>query len=225
MEFKTGLVIDTEQNQLDRNNRMLLLINGGLFIVIGSIMSRLHVLQAWMGVSYEEFAWVLFCFSCGSILSNLVVSRLISFFGVKRVLLATMLCIVVALSSFSEKPTYTSLLGLWGLLSFGFGGSMVVVMSQAGIVQAHQGKSWMSFFMGVSGIGAIGGMSLGLISNSQQFPIDRHFPVVGLVMLTLLIFTFQSYAPFESAQDERNSKFKLSKALLCLAFTNFAAIA
>ena len=139
-------------------------------------------------------------------------------------LLATMVCIVVALGSFSVIPTYTSLLGLWGLLSFGFGGSMVVVMSQAGIVQAHQGKSWMSFFQGVSGIGAIGGMSVGLLSNSQQFPIDRHFPVVGLVMLTLLIFTFKSYAPFESAQDERNSKFKLSKALLYLAFTNFAAI-
>ena len=128
MEFKTGLVIDTEQNQLDRNNRMLLLINGGLFIVIGSIMSRLHVLQAWMGVSYEEFAWILFCFSCGSILSNLIVSRLLRFFGVKRVLLLTMVCIVVALTSFFEKPTYTTLLGLWGLLSFGFGGSMVVVM-------------------------------------------------------------------------------------------------
>ena len=224
MELKTEVILDNGQNQFDKNNRILLMINCGLFVVIGSIISRLHVLQAWMGVTYEEFAWVLFCFSCGSILSNLVVSRLISFFGVKRVLLATMLCIVVALSSFSEKPTYTSLLGLWGLLSFGFGGSMVVVMSQAGIVQAHQGKSWMSFFQGVSGIGVIGGMSVGLISNSHQFPIDRHFPVVGLVMLTLLIFTFQSYAPFESAQDERISEFKLSKALLLLALANFATI-
>ena len=224
MEPKTEILLDTAQNQFDNNNRILLLINCGLFIVIGSIISRLHVLQAWMEVTYEEFAWVLFCFSCGSILSNLIVSRLIGFFGVKRVLMATMLCIVVALSGFSEKPTYTTLLGFWGLLSFGFGGSMVVVMSQAGIIQAHQGKSWMSFFMGVSGIGAIGGMSLGLISNSQQFPIDRHFPIVGLAMLTLLIFTLRSYAPCESAQDERISKFKLSKVLLLLAFANFAAI-
>ena len=91
MELKTEVILDTGQNQFDKNNRILLMINCGLFIVIGSIISRLHVLQAWMGVTYEEFAWVLFCFSCGSILSNLVVSRLISFFGVKRVLLATML--------------------------------------------------------------------------------------------------------------------------------------
>ena len=43
-------------------------------------------------------------------------------------------------------------------------------------------------------------------------------------MLTLLIFTIRSYAPCESAQDERISKFKLSKVLLLLAFANFAAI-
>ncbi len=224
MELKTGLVIDTEQNQLDRNNRMLLLVNGGLFIVIGSIMSRLHVLQAWMGVSYEDFAWVLFCFSCGSILSNLIVSRLLRFFGVKRVLLATMVCIVVALTSFFEKPTYTILLGLWGLLSFGFGGSMVVVMSQAGIVQAQQGKSWMSFFQGISGIGVIGGMGFGLIANSIGFPIDSHFPIVGLAMLTLLIFTLISYVPYESIQDGQNTNFNLSLALILLALTNFAVI-
>ncbi len=72
MEIKTELVLDSSQHEMDRNNRMLLLVNAGLFIVIGSIISRLHVLQAWMGVNYEEFAWVLFCFSCGSILSNLM---------------------------------------------------------------------------------------------------------------------------------------------------------
>ena len=112
MELKTEILLDTAQNQFDNNNRILLLINCGLFIVIGSIISRLHVLQAWMGMSYEEFAWVLFCLSCGSILSSLIVSRLLRFFGVKRVLLVTMVCIVVALTSFFEKPTYTNLLGL-----------------------------------------------------------------------------------------------------------------
>ena len=122
-------------------------------------------------------------------------SRLLRFFGVKGVLLVTMVCIVIALTSFFEKPTYTALLGLWGLLSFGFGGSMVVVMSQVGIVHAQQGKSWMSFFQGISGIGVIGGMGFGLIANSQGFPIDSHFPIVGLAMLTLLIFTLISYLP------------------------------
>ena len=224
MEIKTELVLDSSQHEMDRNNRMLLLVNAGLFIVIGSIISRLHVLQAWMGVNYEEFAWVLFCFSCGSILSNLIVGRLIPLFGVKRMLMLTMICIIVALISFLEKPAYTTLLGLWMLLSFGFGGSMVVVMSQAGIVQAQQGKSWMSFFQGVSGIGVIGGMGVGLLSNSMLFPIDSHFPLVGLAMLTLFVFTIFGYIPYETEQDKEGAKFKLSTPLILLACTNFAVI-
>ena len=114
---------------MDYNNRILLLINGGSFIVIGSVMSRLHVLQAWMGMNYEQFSWVLFCFSCGAILSNLTVGRLMPYFGVRRVLTATMFCIVVALILFVEKPAYIKLMSLWMLLGFGFSGSMVVVMS------------------------------------------------------------------------------------------------
>ncbi len=224
MEIKTELVLDSSQHEMDRNNRMLLLVNAGLFIVIGSIISRLHVLQAWMGVNYEEFAWVLFCFSCGSILSNLIVGRLIPLFGVKRMLMLTMICIIVALISFLEKPAYTTLLGLWMLLSFGFGGSMVVVMSQAGIVQAQQGKSWMSFFQGVSGIGVIGGMGVGLLSNSMLFPIDSHFPLVGLAMLTLFVITIFGYIPYETEHDQEGAKFKLSTPLILLACTNFAVI-
>ena len=224
MEIKTELVLDSSQHEMDRNNRMLLLVNAGLFIVIGSIISRLHVLQAWMGVNYEEFAWVLFCFSCGSILSNLIVGRLIPLFGVKRMLMITMICIIVALISFLEKPAYITLLGLWMLLSFGFGGSMVVVMSQAGIVQAQQGKSWMSFFQGVSGIGVIGGMGVGLLSNSMLFPIDSHFPLVGLAMLTLFVITIFGYIPYETEQDPEGAKFKLSTPLILLACTNFAVI-
>ncbi len=224
MEIKTELVLDFSQHEMDRNNRMLLLVNAGLFIVIGSIISRLHVLQAWMGVNYEEFAWVLFCFSCGSILSTRIVGRLIPLFGVKRMLMLTMICIIVALISFLEKPAYTTLLGLWMLLSFGFGGSMVVVMSQAGIVQAQQGKSWMSFFQGVSGIGVIGGMGVGLLSNSMLFPIDSHFPLVGLAMLTLFVITIFGYIPYETEQDQEGAKFKLSTPLILLACTNFAVI-
>ena len=181
-----------------------------------------------MGVTYEEFAWVLFCFSCGSILSNLIVSRLIGFFGVKRVLMATMVCIVVALSGFSEKPTYTTLLGFWGLLSFGFGGSMVVVMSQAVLFKLTKVNRGCHSSMGVSGIGAIGGMSLGLISNSQQFPIDSHFPIVGLAMLTLLIFTLRSYAPCESIKmgGSPNSSYpKPSFSLLSLILLRFWPLA
>lgn len=101
---------------------------------------------------------------------------------------------------------------------------MVVVMSQAGIVQAQQGKSWMSFFQGVSGIGVIGGMGVGLLSNSMLFPIDSHFPLVGLAMLTLFVITIFGYIPYETEQDKEGAKFKLSTPLILLACTNFAVI-
>ena len=42
MELKTEVILDNGQNQFDKNNRILLMINCGLFIVIGSIISRLH---------------------------------------------------------------------------------------------------------------------------------------------------------------------------------------
>ena len=77
---------------MDYNNRILLLINGGSFIVIGSVMSRLHVLQAWMGMNYEQFSWVLFCFSFGAILSNLTVGRLMPYFAKKPGLESSTIC-------------------------------------------------------------------------------------------------------------------------------------
>ena len=209
---------------MDYNKRILLLINGGSFVVIGSVMSRLHVLQAWMGMNYEQFSWVLFSFSFGAILSNLTVGRLMPYFGVRRVLTATMLCVVVALILFVEKPAYIKLISLWMLLGFGFSGSMVVVMSQAGIVQAQQGKSWMSFFQGISGIGVIVGMGMGLLSNYLKFPIDSHFPLVGLAMMSVLTFTLLIYVPYESNQEQQGSSLKLSNILILLAFMNFSLI-
>ena len=82
----------------------------------------------------------------------------------------------------------------------------------------------MSFFQGISGIGVIGGMGFGLIANSQGFPIDSHFPIVGLAMLTPLIFTPISFLPYETIEDGQHTDFKLSNALVLLAFTNFVLI-
>ena len=81
---------------------------------------------------------------------------------------------------------------------------MVVVMAQAGTVQAHQGKYWISFFQGVSGIGVIGGMASGLLTNYLNIPIDIHFPFVGIVLLTLLTTALHSYVPYEIDRSQDN---------------------
>ena len=135
---------------IDRNQIFLLLINLGLFTVMGSLISRLHVLQGWMAINYEDFSLVLFSFSLGAVISNLIVGRLIQMKGPKKVLVGTMCCIVLSMMGFWDKPNYLSLIGFWVLLSFGFSGSMVVLMSQAGIFQVRHGKNWMSFFQGIS---------------------------------------------------------------------------
>lgn len=209
---------------MSRDKILLLIINGGLFLVIGSLIGRLHVLQAWMDVSYEYFSWVLFSFSLGSVISNLVSGRLVRWQGPKLFLTATMGCIALALLGFILKPSYTTLIGLWALLSFGFTGSMVVVMSQAGIVQQHQGKSWMSFFQGISGIGVISGMGIGLLANTLEIPINAHFPLVGLVILVVMLPVNLSLNHFKQEKNEERQPFKISFSLLFLGGINFSLI-
>ena len=131
---------------------VLLLMNAGVFVVIGSLLSRLHVLQEWMGISYADFSWVLFSFSCGAVISNLVGGKLIRWQGPKRILSLAMACIVLSLCGFLEKPSYAGLIALWTLFSFGFGTSMIILFSQAGTLQNQQEKGSMSFYQGISGV-------------------------------------------------------------------------
>ena len=161
---------------------VLLLMNAGVFVVIGSLLSRLHVLQEWMGISYADFSWVLFSFSCGAVISNLIGGQLTRWQGPKRILSLAMVCIVLSLCGFLEKPSYVGLIALWTLFSFGFGTSMIILLSQAGTLQNQQEKGWMSFYQGISGVGVILGMGFGWLASSHHFPLDLHFPLVGPIL-------------------------------------------
>ena len=205
-------------------NKMLLLINAGIFISVGSVSSRFHVLQVWLNLNYAEFSWLLLSFSCGQILSNLIIGRLIPLFGSKKILLTMIAFISFALINFIETPSYTVVLVLFLILSFGFGGGMVVVMAQAGTVQTHQGKFWISFFQGVSGVGVIGGMASGLLTNYLNIPIDIHFPFVGIMLLILLTIIIHGYVPYEIDRSQEDKIYELSTKIILLGCINFILI-
>ena len=215
---------DLGNHQKNLSNKMLLLINAGIFISVGSVSSRFHVLQVWLNLNYAEFSWLLLSFSCGQILSNLIIGRLIPLFGSKKILLTMMAFISFALINFIETPSYTVVLVLFLLLSFGFGGGMVVVMAQAGTVQTHQGKFWISFFQGVSGVGVIGGMASGLLTNYLNIPIDIHFPFVGIMLLILLTITIHGYVPYEIDRSQEDKIYELSTKIILLGCINFILI-
>ena len=215
---------DLGNHQKNLSNKMLLLINAGIFISVGSVSSRFHVLQVWLNLNYAEFSWLLLSFSCGQILSNLIIGRLIPLFGSKKILLTMMAFISFALINFIETPSYTVVLILFLLLSFGFGGGMVVVMAQAGTVQTHQGKFWISFFQGVSGVGVIGGMASGLLTNYLNIPIDIHFPFVGIMLLILLTIIIHGYVPYEIDRSQEDKIYELSTKIILLGCINFILI-
>ena len=215
---------DLGNHQKNLSNKMLLLINAGIFISVGSVSSRFHVLQVWLNLNYAEFSWLLLSFSCGQILSNLIIGRLIPLFGSKKILLTMMAFISFALINFIETPSYTVVLILFLLLSFGFGGGMVVVMAQAGTVQTHQGKFWISFFQGVSGVGVIGGMASGLLTNYLNIPINIHFPFVGKMLLILLTIIIHGYVPYEIDRSQEDKIYELSTKIILLGCINFILI-
>ena len=215
---------DLGNHQKNLSNKMLLLINAGIFISVGSVSSRFHVLQVWLNLNYAEFSWLLLSFSCGQILSNLIIGRLIPLFGSKKILLTMIAFISFALINFIETPSYTVVLVLFLLLSFGFGGGMVVVMAQAGTVQTHQGKFWISFFQGVSGVGVIGGMASGLLTNYLNIPIDIHFPFVGIMLLILLTIIIHGYVPYEIDRSQEDKIYELSTKIILLGCINFILI-
>ena len=215
---------DLGNHQKNLSNKMLLLINAGIFISVGSVSSRFHVLQVWLNLNYAEFSWLLLSFSCGQILSNLIIGRLIPFFGSKKILLTMIAFTSFALINFIETPSYTVVLVLFLLLSFGFGGGMVVVMAQAGTVQTHQGKFWISFFQGVSGVGVIGGMASGLLTNYLNIPIDIHFPFVGIMLLILLTIIIHGYVPYEIDRSQEDKIYELSTKIILLGCINFILI-
>ena len=200
---------------------VLLLMNAGVFVVIGSLLSRLHVLQEWMGISYTDFSWILFSFSCGAVISNLVGGQLIRWQGPKRILSLAMACIVLSLCGFLEKPSYAGLIALWTLFSFGFGTSMIILFSQAGTLQNQQEKGWMSFYQGIGGVGVILGMGFGWLANSHHFPLDLHFPLVGFGLALCMVFLIRAFEPLHQDQSEESAPFRITFTLVLLGCINF----
>ena len=54
------------------NKRILVYLNILQFAILGSLISRNHVLQKWMEIDYYEFSKVMLFFSLGDVISNII---------------------------------------------------------------------------------------------------------------------------------------------------------
>ena len=112
---------DINQNHiLFEQKKYLIYFNLLQFVIIGSLISRNHVLQSWMGLDYEQFSIVMFIFSIGAIISNLISSYLLTKFNNKYILIVSFILVSVSLINFYTKPTYVYLCLLFTSISYLF---------------------------------------------------------------------------------------------------------
>ena len=71
------------------NKRILVYLNVLQFTILGSLISRNHVLQKWMGLDYYEFSKVMLFFSIGAVISNIISSYILNMFNNRYVLYVT----------------------------------------------------------------------------------------------------------------------------------------
>ena len=92
---------DSKDHDINQNHiffeqkKYLIYFNLLQFVIIGSLISRNHVLQSWMGLDYEQFSIVMFIFSIGAIISNLISSYLLTKFNNKYILIVSFILVLV----------------------------------------------------------------------------------------------------------------------------------
>ena len=157
---------DIHQNHiLFEQKKYLIYFNLLQFVIIGTLISRNHVLQSWMGLDYEQFSIVMFIFSIGAIISNLISSYLLTKFNNKYILIVSFILVSVSLINFYTKPTYVYLCLLFTSISFSFSLNMVILFSQVAIFEKETKTNWISFYQSISGTGVVIGVLCGLILN------------------------------------------------------------
>ena len=155
---------DSKDHDINQNHiffeqkKYLIYFNLLQFVIIGSLISRNHVLQSWMGLDYEQFSIVMFIFSIGAIISNLISSYLLTKFNNKYILIVSFILVSVSLINFYTKPTYVYLCLLFTSISFSFSLNMVILFSQVALFEKETKTNLISFYQSISGIGVIIGV-------------------------------------------------------------------
>ena len=205
------------------NKRILIFLNILQFTILGSLISRNHVLQKWMELSYFEFSKVMLFFSIGAVLSNIVSSYILKSFNNRYVLYTTFLLSSSTLILFFQKPSYLFLCLYWAVISFSFSLNFVLLISQATTYESLYKKNWISYFQSLSGFGAILGFTFGIIANYFNLTLDIYFPIIG-ILIFLNIYTISKFVPYETTHSGTYSKLNLNFNLLLFSLINFLLI-
>ena len=221
---------DSKDHDINQNHiffeqkKYLIYFNLLQFVIIGSLISRNHVLQSWMGLDYEQFSIVMFIFSIGAIISNLISSYLLTKFNNKYILIVSFILVSVSLINFYTKPTYVYLCLLFTSISFSFSLNMVILFSQVALFEKETKTNWISFYQSISGTGVVIGVLCGLILNYFEIPINIHYPILGLFIFFNLIFIIK-YPPLKNSKDKPKYILYFNSNLIYFGIINFLLIA
>ncbi len=205
------------------NKRILVYLNVLQFTILGSLISRNHVLQKWMGLDYYDFSKVMLFFSIGAVISNIISSYILNMFNNRYVLYVTFILSSSTLILFYQKPTFIFLCLYWTVISFSFSLNFVLLISQATTYESLYKQNWISYFQSLSGLGAIIGFSLGIIANYFNLILDIYFPALGIFAF-LNIYIISKYNPYQKIDSAKKSTLNLNFNLLAFSLINFLLI-
>ena len=177
-----------------------------------------------MDLNYEQFSIVMFVFSIGAIISNLISSYVLIKINNKYILIFSFILVSFSLINFYAKPTYIYLCLLFTFISFSFSLNMVILFSQAALFEKETKTNWISFYQSISGIGVVIGVLCGLILNYYEIPINIHYPILGFFIFFNLIFIFK-YSPLKNTNKKSKYKLYFNSNLTYCGIINFLLIA
>ena len=205
------------------NKQILIYLNILQFAILGSIISRNHVLQKWMELDYYEFSNVILYFSSGAVLSNLLSSYILKYFNIRHVLYITFMISALVLILFHKKPSYNYLCLYWSMISFCYSLNFIILISQASIYESINQKNWISFFQSISGLGVIIGFTIGFIANYNKIILDNYFPVIGIFTISNL-YIISKYNPYQNFNNKKKMFFFINFDLMIFGLINLLLI-
>lgn len=152
-------------------------------LVVGSYAASIPTLTARFRLAPWQLSMLFVCMGLAAIASMQVAGRLSDRLGARRVALAMIPVLVVAILALGLAPTLPALFGAAILLGVGNGGIDVSMNAMGVQVEQHRAKPIMSFFHGMWSVGNLIGATL-LVALAPLFAPDPQPAVVAATSVT-----------------------------------------
>lgn len=160
-------------------------------LVIGAYAAAIPTLQARFGLSPQLLGALFVTVGLAAIISMQLAGRLSDHLGARRVSLAMIPFLTLAMIALGQAPTLPWLFVAGALLGFGNGG-IDVAMNAIGVqVEKQRSKPIMSFFHGMWSVGNLAGAALlvsltPLLGRGGQFGVQVTTAIAGIVGIAVL---------------------------------------